>query len=177
MKNLTAETRRRGESRRKNTPAFAQTMLLGPNQPSNPVILSGAPPCIVSDATDGRGVEGSRRSVVLPCSIKAFSRELPASPSIVHTSSGSFDSHPNARKPRASGTPDSPSLALGLAQDDRRRLVRRVLRILISVLREIFDENAYERFLLRTRSARSVSSYRDFLREREAGIARKPRCC
>jgi hypothetical protein len=160
--NLTTETRRRGESRRKNTPAFAQTMLLGPNQPSTPVILSGAPPCILSDATDGRGVEGSRHCVVLPCSIKAFSRELPAAPSIVHTSSGSFD---------------SPSLALGLAQDDRRRLVRRVLRILISVLREIFDENAYDRFLLRTQAARSVASYREFLHEREAGIVRKPRCC
>jgi hypothetical protein len=49
--------------------------------------------------------------------------------------------------------------------------------VFLSALREIFDEAAYERFLSRTDAARSVSSYRDFLREREAALARKPRCC
>ncbi|HMF90749.1 MAG TPA: CstA-like transporter-associated (seleno)protein [Candidatus Angelobacter sp.] len=46
-----------------------------------------------------------------------------------------------------------------------------------AVLREIFDEAAYERFLLRTHTNRSVSSYREFLREREAGLVTRPRCC
>jgi len=46
-----------------------------------------------------------------------------------------------------------------------------------AVLREIFDESAYERFLARTRSSRSVASYRQFLRERETTITRRPRCC
>jgi len=57
------------------------------------------------------------------------------------------------------------------------RWFRDPLRILAATLREIFDENAYERFLLRTESSRSVESYRRFLLEREAGIAQKPRCC
>ncbi len=46
-----------------------------------------------------------------------------------------------------------------------------------TTLREIFDENAYDRFLLRTQEARSVESYREFMREREAGMAKRPRCC
>jgi len=49
-----------------------------------------------------------------------------------------------------------------------------VLRV---ALREIFDENAYERFLQRTCAPRSVESYRKFLREREDSMARKARCC
>ena len=55
--------------------------------------------------------------------------------------------------------------------------LRAFLNILIATLREIFDENAYQRFLVRTGSAASTQSYRAFMREREAGMARKPRCC
>jgi hypothetical protein len=51
------------------------------------------------------------------------------------------------------------------------------LRTLLATLREIFDENAYHRFLLRTGSAASVQSYREFQRERESAMATKPRCC
>jgi hypothetical protein len=50
-------------------------------------------------------------------------------------------------------------------------------QVAIATLREIFDENAYERFLLRTQSSRSIASYRAFLREREAAMVRRPRCC
>jgi hypothetical protein len=46
-----------------------------------------------------------------------------------------------------------------------------------AALREIFDESAYDRFLSRTDAARSAESYREFLRERESILARKPRCC
>ena len=46
-----------------------------------------------------------------------------------------------------------------------------------AALREIFDESAYDRFLLRTDAARSVVSYRDYMRERDAAMAKKPRCC
>jgi hypothetical protein len=49
--------------------------------------------------------------------------------------------------------------------------------VIIATLHEIFDEAAYDRFLVRTRAARSVESYREFLREREAVIVRRPRCC
>jgi hypothetical protein len=46
-----------------------------------------------------------------------------------------------------------------------------------AVFREIFDESSYERYLLRTCASRSVASYRDFVRERDAAIMKKPRCC
>ena len=46
-----------------------------------------------------------------------------------------------------------------------------------ATLREIFDESAYDRFLLRTNDSRSVASYRDFTRERDAALLQKPRCC
>ncbi len=51
------------------------------------------------------------------------------------------------------------------------------LRILGATLQEIFDENAYERFLGRTQASRSIESYRAFLRENEVAVARKPKCC
>jgi hypothetical protein len=46
-----------------------------------------------------------------------------------------------------------------------------------AVIREIFDESAYDRFLSRTKAPHSVESYRAFMLERESAIARKPRCC
>jgi len=49
--------------------------------------------------------------------------------------------------------------------------------IVRAALREIFDESAYDRFLARTHSERSASSYRAFMRERENAMARKQRCC
>lgn len=46
-----------------------------------------------------------------------------------------------------------------------------------AVLCEIFDESAYDRFLLRTHASRSIASYRAFTRERDAAMLKKPRCC
>jgi hypothetical protein len=51
------------------------------------------------------------------------------------------------------------------------------LRVLLATLREIFDENAYQRFLLRTSSVPSVESYSKFVHERDAAMAKRPRCC
>ena len=55
--------------------------------------------------------------------------------------------------------------------------MREFLRIFVATLREIFDENAYQRFLVRTNGVASAESYREFMREREAAMARRPRCC
>ena len=49
--------------------------------------------------------------------------------------------------------------------------------ILLATLREIFDENAYHRFLARTDNVVSAPSFREFQREREAGVATRPKCC
>lgn len=56
-------------------------------------------------------------------------------------------------------------------------VVRNAVRTVRAVLREIFDESAYERFLERSQAARSVDSYREFLLEREEAAVHKPRCC
>lgn len=47
---------------------------------------------------------------------------------------------------------------------------------LLAVLREIFDESAYRRFLQRTGRLSSPASYRDFLRQK-LGEKPGPRCC
>jgi hypothetical protein len=55
--------------------------------------------------------------------------------------------------------------------------MKRLVGLLISTLREIFDESAYERFLLRHNLSRSRDTYAQFLREQELTKARRPRCC
>ena len=55
--------------------------------------------------------------------------------------------------------------------------MRKYFTILWQVLREIFDEAAYCRFLRRTELAGSAESYSKFRRENEAAGSRRPRCC
>jgi hypothetical protein len=55
--------------------------------------------------------------------------------------------------------------------------LNRAMQAIRAALREIFDESAYDRFLLRTCTVRSVTSYRAFVRERDAAMMKKPRCC
>lgn len=49
--------------------------------------------------------------------------------------------------------------------------------VLISMLREIFEESAYLRFLGRDHRSSSPAAYAEFLRENETLKARRPRCC
>jgi hypothetical protein len=56
-------------------------------------------------------------------------------------------------------------------------VLKSFIQTLRATLREIFDESAYDRFLLRTSKAHSAASYRDFTRERDAAMVKKPRCC
>jgi hypothetical protein len=58
-----------------------------------------------------------------------------------------------------------------------KQKVENVWNIIRAALREIFDESAYDRFLLRARVSPSPESYRAFMREKEAGIVHKPKCC
>jgi hypothetical protein len=51
------------------------------------------------------------------------------------------------------------------------------LRLFRAVLREIFDENAYARFLSRHELSSSRASYLAFLEENSAARERRPRCC
>jgi hypothetical protein len=49
--------------------------------------------------------------------------------------------------------------------------------ILRAILREIFDESAYQRFLERSHLQSSPSSYAMFRQETEQARSRRPRCC
>jgi hypothetical protein len=50
-------------------------------------------------------------------------------------------------------------------------------RILLTALREIFDEAAYARFLQRTHRSSSQEAFAAFWREREGNHSRRPKCC
>lgn len=58
-----------------------------------------------------------------------------------------------------------------------RSLMLRALDLLRNVLREIFDESAYARFLERCQLVSSREAYGEFLREGQAARERRPRCC
>jgi hypothetical protein len=55
--------------------------------------------------------------------------------------------------------------------------LRSVVAVVNSVLREVFDESAYARFLKRKGMPSSREAYAGFLRETEASRGRRPRCC
>jgi hypothetical protein len=55
--------------------------------------------------------------------------------------------------------------------------VKRVRTLFMACIREIFDESAYARFLLRQQIAPSCEAYAAFLRENGAARERRPRCC
>jgi hypothetical protein len=57
------------------------------------------------------------------------------------------------------------------------RQAGRALGVMRSVLREIFDESAYARFLERNKVESSRAAYAGFLRECEGIRARRTRCC
>jgi hypothetical protein len=49
--------------------------------------------------------------------------------------------------------------------------------LLLSTLREIFDESAYARFLARHSISSCPDAYAAFLREHGAAKVRRPKCC
>ncbi len=55
--------------------------------------------------------------------------------------------------------------------------LRHIMNTLAAVLREVFDESAYARFLARTQAVRSRESYAAFLREIECRKHSTPKCC
>ena len=55
--------------------------------------------------------------------------------------------------------------------------IQTFFQTVLATLREIFDENAYQRFLLRTSNVPSVESYGKFVCERDAAMSKRPRCC
>jgi hypothetical protein len=58
-----------------------------------------------------------------------------------------------------------------------RRSLRELFGLIVAVLREIFDEAAYQRFLDRSHLESSPNAYATFRRENEQAKFRRPRCC
>ena len=56
-------------------------------------------------------------------------------------------------------------------------VIMRVLRLGTAIMREIFDESAYERFLARRQTNSSRHAYSAFLREQAQVQRRRHRCC
>ena len=67
--------------------------------------------------------------------------------------------------------------ALGCPVEQSLTGFARAVSLLMSALREIFDESAYTRFLNRRQIASSREAYAAFCREYEAAKGRRPRCC
>jgi hypothetical protein len=62
--------------------------------------------------------------------------------------------------------------------DSRGRLsLSELFGLIVAILREIFDESAYQRFLDRTRLQSSPNAYAVFQQENEQAKSRTPRCC
>ena len=55
--------------------------------------------------------------------------------------------------------------------------IAQAMLLLVSALREIFDESAYARFLDRRHLVSSRAAYAAFRQEYEVTKARRPRCC
>ena len=54
---------------------------------------------------------------------------------------------------------------------------RSFIQVLLQTLREIFDENAYARFLRNHGLVNSREAYAHYLRETKTTRERRPRCC
>jgi len=58
-----------------------------------------------------------------------------------------------------------------------RRMISDLASTAIAILREIFDEAAYARFLSRVGLASSSEAYAAFRQEFEEAKVRRPKCC
>jgi hypothetical protein len=72
---------------------------------------------------------------------------------------------------------DAPGCPVEHRSTGFRSVIRHARSLLVSALREIFDESAYNRFLDRRQLPSSREAYAAFRREYEAAKARRPRCC
>ena len=77
-------------------------------------------------------------------------------------------------KNEASGTKNVVS---GVAIGNRQSTIGNAFALFVDVLREIFDENAYSRFLHLHQLPPSRHSYAMFLRDHSNRRERRPRCC
>jgi len=159
MTNLTTEARRHGEE--------SGDLLIARDR------VIGKAACICHPERAGANATASRRT--------------PAAPIPEHAASGSSHEAANLTAETLRSEENHRDVVLSDHRITRSRAITRspsapallkgVVLIIRATLREIFDESAYDRFLLRTHASRSIASYREFTRERDAAMLKKPRCC
>jgi hypothetical protein len=155
---LTAEPRRRGEKPCQDFTTETRRHGEGSGDRAiarDRVIGKDACICLPERAGAHAGAPNTRVFRVVGWSHATARRRIPATTVPEHAVSGS--SHKTLR--------------------DFVQRFRKAIRTLRAALREIFDESAYDRFLLRNNAAPSISSYRAFISERDSAMQKKPRCC
>ena len=164
---LTAETRSRGEDQKPTTEARRHGERSGDLVIARDRVI-GVAVCSDQDVTVKHTID-----LCHPERVGAHataSRRTPTTPALKYAASGSSYETTNL-------TAETRSRGEITRSTSAPALITKIMRILLATLREIFDESAYDRFLHRTKVPRSVTSYRDFMQEREAGMTRRPKCC
>ncbi len=64
-----------------------------------------------------------------------------------------------------------------LGSGNKTGLIRRAARLLLAILRELADENAYQRYLSARGLAPSAQAWRCFSNARLAARFERPKCC
>jgi hypothetical protein len=150
---LTAETRRRGENHKKPTTEAQRH----------------------GEESDDRGT--ARDGLIGGTTNSFYDVKIGHAAHLCHPERVGANATPSRRTPTKIV---SEHAALGSSREILKDFLQRVasaMRTLLATVREIFDESAYDRFLLRTRASRSIASYRQFVQERDAAMLKKPRCC
>ena len=88
-----------------------------------------------------------------------------------------FAAHPESFGREATSFSAESVVIRGRGRPCHTSRLKNVMFLFLAVLREIFDESAYARFLARNRLSASRVSYAQFLREHEVAKIRRPRCC
>jgi hypothetical protein len=146
---FTAETRRRGENQKPTTEARRH------GERSGDLVIA-------HDRVIGLAA-GSDQSAKVEQAIY-----------LCHPERAGADATASRRTPAKTG----PELAVsGSSHKTLKDALVAAFQTIRAMLSEIFDESAYNRFLLRTHASRSIASYRAFTRERDAAMLKKPRCC
>ena len=70
-----------------------------------------------------------------------------------------------------------PRLSSRAKRKDGFAVLSRMASVILSILQEIFDESAYQRFLEKSRLESSPKAYAIFRQETEHAQSRRPRCC
>jgi len=171
MKTSTTQARRFGEDLDQKSKHTAETQRCGEESGGRMIARDR----VVGDTAS---ICHSERAQVEPRETRA-SRRIPAMPVPANAASGS--SHETNKDGEATDLYQRTNLSRAATGKNiwasASVLFKGVIHNVNAALYEIFDESAYDRFLLRTKASRSVASYHNFIHERDAAMAKKPRCC